>query len=209
MTTLPAPSTRNVTRVFREATPDQVAAGLDWYADAYKIAGALAARYDVTLDTAAGILAALSPLNSWGANVNLAARFLDAGGLTSGYLGTGLRAGARILAGGSPLSVLAGKKVNNFFRCIVSAGETDAVCVDRHAFDLAVNTRQTDAVRPNLKGARYDTVADAYRRAARILGVHAAQVQAVTWVSWRQRFWAVGAFDGHADLGLDTLSLGV
>src|SRR6478735_1435152 len=149
------PSVRNVTRVFRTATPEQLSGALDWYADANRVAAALAVKNDVSLSVAAGVIAALSPLNSWGANVNLAARFLEAGGLTSGYLKVGLAKAARILAGEDVLTVLASDKVRNFYLCIVSAGETDGVCVDRHAYDIAVNTRHTDATRPGLTGKRY------------------------------------------------------
>lgn len=198
------PSTRNVTRVFRLATPEQVSGALDWYADAHRVATALAARNNVSVEVAAGVIAALSPLNSWGANVNLAARFLEAGGLTSGYLKLGLAKAARILAGDDILSTLSGDKVKAFYLCILHSGATDGVCVDRHAYDIATGHRHAEGTRPSLKGKRYDAVADTYVRAARILSrevgytIHAAQVQSVTWVAWRARYWAAGAFDGHS-----------
>lgn len=192
------PSTRNITRIYRAADSESLVSGLNWYTEAHAIASTLASKHGVTLDQAAGVIAALSPLNSWGANVNLADRFLEAGGLHAGYLGTGLAKGRRILAGESPRQVLRSAKVAAFFECIVSAGITDAVCVDRHAFDLAVGVRHAEGERPGLIGARYAAVAEAYRRAARILGVSPAQVQAVTWRAWRKRFWAEGAYDSHA-----------
>lgn len=197
------PSTRNVTRVFRTATPAQIAAGLDWYADAHRVAGALATRYGVTLEVSAGVIAALSPLNSWGANVNLATRFLDAGGLTSGYLGDGLRKAARILAGEHVEDVLTSPKVAAFYAGIVTNGATDIVCVDRHAMDIADNERRTDGTRPKITGKRYAAYAETYQRAARIISreigetISAAQIQAITWKTWRNRYWAEGAFDRH------------
>lgn len=195
-----SPLTRNVTAVYRSASDAHRTAGHDWYADAYRIADALAVRYAVSPVQATGVIAALSPLNSWGANINLAGRFL-AGKRDSGYLTVGLRKARAILAGEDPFIVLKSDKVRNFYACIVSAGETDAVCVDRHAYSIAHNTRTTEV--PSLTPTRYASIADTYRRAARILTreagspVHAAQVQAVTWVSWRSRFWADGAWDSH------------
>ena len=115
-----APMTRNVTRVFRTATDEQRAAGLSWYADAQRVAQTNATAFGVTLQQSAGILAALSPLNSWGANVNLATRFLSEGGLSSGYLGVGLRQANLILKGENPENILLSQKVRAFYFCIVS-----------------------------------------------------------------------------------------
>jgi hypothetical protein len=196
------PNVRNVTRVFRAATDAQRDAGLNWYADALKISEAYGAAYGVTTRQAAGVIAALSPLNSWGANLSLAARFLEAGGLSAGYLGVGLRKANLILAGKDPESLLTSLKVGAFFQCIVTGGQTDAVCVDRHAFSIAHYSRTVHV--PSLTATRYNAIADTYRNAARILSktqgqaVSAPEVQAVTWVAWRERFWAAGAFDPKA-----------
>lgn len=196
------PQTRNITRIFREATAEQVQAGADWYADARGIAGALATQHNVTVETAAGILAALSPMQSWGANVNLAERFLKAGGLHDGYLKANLAKARNILAGADPLAELGGDKVRNFYLSIITEG-AEGVCIDRHAYSLAVNMRFPEGDIPGLKGKRYAQVVETYVRAARILSkeygitLTPAQVQSVTWVIWRRKFWSEGAFDQH------------
>ena len=197
-----APLTRHVTRLFRTATTEQIVAGADWYRDAHEVAAALAVKNDVTVDIAAGVIAALSPLNSWGSNVNLAARFLAAGGLHAGYLSMGLAKGRAILAGAPIEATLNGDKIRNFYRSIITEG-AEGVCIDRHAYSLAANTRLPESGMPNLKGKRYEAVADCYRHAAKILSREyataftAAQVQSVTWTQWRRMWWAEGAFDGH------------
>lgn len=192
-----APATRNVTRIFRAATPAQYEAGMAWYADARNIAEVFANFHGIPVEAAAGVIAALSPLQSWGANVSLAARLIAAGGLSEGYLSDGLGKANAILAGANPADVLTSHKVGNFYRCIVAGGDTSDVCVDRHAYSLAVNKRYEGEI-PNLTPKRYTAVADTYRRAGDILGVAPARVQAVTWGVWRQRFWAPGAFDGYS-----------
>ena len=196
-------ATRNITRVYRTATPDQIDTGLNWYSEAYHIAGSLALDYGTTREIAAGVLAALSPLNSWQSNVNLATRFLAAGGLDAGYLSTGLAKARAILAGTPVLEVLTSPKVQSFYACILTRGVTESVCVDRHALDAAMNVRHTDETRPEIRGKRYADAAEAYRRAAVIISkegqvVSAAQLQAIVWVTWRQRWWSVGAFDVRA-----------
>ena len=165
--------------------------------DVMACALALAVKNDVTVETSAGVIAALSPLNSWGANVNLAARLLASGGLSEGYLKVGLAKANAILAGTDPLDVLKSDKVKNFYLCIAAGGDTSAVCVDRHAYSLAVDVRFEGETMPSLSAGRYAAVSDAYGRAAARLGVSAARVQAVTWLEWRARFWADGAFDRH------------
>lgn len=196
------PSTRNVTRVFREASPEQIQAGMDWYADARRIAGVYAERYGVTVEVAAGVIAALSPLNSWGANLNLAARFLDAGGLDAGYLKANLAKARAIYAGADVESTLSGLKVTNFYRSIVSAG-AKGVCVDRHAYCLATNDRASSNDVPSLSAKRYAELSECYVRAAKILSreleqtITPAVVQSVTWTVWRNKWWSAGAFDGE------------
>lgn len=191
------PSTRNVTRIFRAASPAHVVKGMTWYSDAREVASALAVRNNVPVEVAVGVIAATSPLNSWGSNVNLSARLLAAGGLDSGYLSIGLaKANAIVRDGVDPLDVLTSDKIRNFYLSILSGGD-DGVCIDRHAFSLAVNHRFAEGNIPSLTGKRYAATAETYRRAGAILGVAPARVQAVTWLSWRARFWSEGAFDSH------------
>ena len=199
------PSVRNITRLFRTATPEQIATGAEWYSDAHNLASALAAKNGVSVAVAAGVIAAVSPLQSWGANLNLASRILAAGGLTAGYLSVGLGKADRILAGEDILTVLKGNKIQNFFLGIVTAGEA-GVCIDRHAWSLAVNHRYSEGNIPSLTGKRYAAAVAAYTRAAVILSKEygtpftPAQVQSVTWTLWRNKFWAVGAFDSHDEI---------
>jgi hypothetical protein len=200
------PLTRNITRVFRKATSEQVTTGLDWYAEAHEFALDSAARHGITLAQSAGILAALSPMQSWGANKALAERFMAAGGLDAGYLPDNLAKARRILSGEvESADILTSNKVGAFFHGILTRGQTDVVCIDRHAWDIAVNVRNTDQTRPGLGSkARYGAAVEAYVNAARILTpevgmpLFPAELQAVVWVTWRHRFWAEGAFDGHA-----------
>jgi hypothetical protein len=196
------PLTRHVTAVFRTATDTQLEAGINWYDEAHAEAGNMADKYNTSIEVASGVIAALSPLNSWGNNISLAHKFLRKGGLDSGYLTSGLNKAKLILNGDDIYTTLNSPKTQNFFLCIASAGRGDGICIDRHAFDIAVNVRHTDSTRPSIRGKRYDQVAHAYKQAAKILSLEvgditASQTQAVAWVTWRNRYWAEGAFDGR------------
>jgi hypothetical protein len=194
-----APKTRNITMLFRQATAAEIEEGAQWYRDAYEIAGALAVKNGTTVEVAAGIIAALSPLQSWGANVNLAARFMAAGGLSEGYLKNGLAKANQILKGAQVLNVLSGLKVRNFYLGIASQG-TLGVCLDRHSWSVACGYRFGNFM-PTLTPKRYAAGVEAYTRAARILSKEygeeftPAQVQAVTWKLYRRMYWSDGAFD--------------
>ena len=196
------PTARNVLRVFRAATPDQFDRGMNWYTDAAVKAEKLAAEYGRDVSTVAAVIAATSPVNSWGNNLTIAERIIATNDTSWGYLKIGLRKCRAILDGVDPLDVLTSDKIRNFYLSISARGvHPSAVCVDRHAYSIAINRRVTNV---GIKGARYAATAAAYVRAAQIVSrelgyyVAPAQVQAVTWVVWRQRYWAIGAWDGES-----------
>lgn len=195
--TLAAPSTRNVTRVYRAATAAQIADGVEWYARARRIA----AELDPTnVPRAAAVLAVTSPLTPWGRNVWLAreAYRMHAAGEDVGTLLPTLKGNARkvaaILNGADPASVVSGLKVTAFWLTIADPTNPSAVVVDRHAYDVAIGKVTNDEIRSKGIGTakRYEALAACYARAAVILSretgetILPSQVQAVTWVAWRQ-----------------------
>lgn len=198
--------TRNVTSVFRSADDTHLANGLAWYGTALDVAEQVAVMTGRPLDMTVGVIAATSPRMGWGPNVRLAARILSTGDTSRGYLKNGLRSAQRMLDGEDPLEVLKARKVTNFYRAIISRG-ADGIVVDRHAMDIAHNTR-VEGDRPSPTDRQYDDIAETYRRGAAALarrgfgGITPAQVQAVTWLAWRNRYWANGAFDLRGDLSL-------
>lgn len=181
--------TRNITRVFRETTTDDRLSGLSWYATAREVAA--------TLDPAnpargAAVLAVLSPRLSWRKNVEAAA---DAyAGRRIRTLGRNADKARELLAGSDPDDVVSGPKTRAFWRTIVDPTDPRTVVVDRHAIDVAAGRVLDDATRGRVLGRKgaYDAVADAYRRAARIVSRETGQdwspaaVQAATWVYWRR-----------------------
>lgn len=183
------PSTRNITKIFRQTTTDDRIDGLSWYATAREVAA--------TLDPAdpargAAVLAVLSPRTSWPQNVKLAQ---DAyAGRKVGALGANVRKAQRILDGEDPADVVTGDKVRAFWLTIVDPSDPRAVVVDRHAFDVACDEVTDDATRGRYLGrvGKYAELADLYRRAAKIISKETGQswtpaaVQATTWVYWRR-----------------------
>lgn len=174
---------RRITRAYRASTPAHRAAGLGWYAEAWRVAGEI---WPERPDLAAGVIAALSPRCQWSTNVVWARAVVEAarrGDATPPAVHTTvMRAQAwRIANGEAPLSVLAGPKVRAFWANIT--GDVDAVTVDIWAVRAAMGA---DAPKDGrVTPAQYRVTADAYRRAARILGVTPRECQAAVWVHTR------------------------
>lgn len=175
---------QNVIAVFESATEEQLKAGRSWYATAHQIADMMA---DGDVKVGAGLLAALSPQTAWWLNVELASDAYETG-TPSRHVGDALSKATRILAGIDPSEVLPmDKKTGHFYRCILDPTDADAVCVDRHAHDIAVGAEYGASERGLSSKGRYALIAHVYREAAQRLGELPQTVQAVTWVVWRER----------------------
>jgi hypothetical protein len=182
------PNSARIVDVWRQATVSELVEGLDWYKDANALAVRLSPADPAA---AAGVIAALSPMMSWGQNVILAERaYVD--GKASGALFSNVAKANRILSGERPEDVLGGDKVRAFYG-VIADPTSDAVVVDRHAFDIAVGRVTNNESRQALgrKGV-YESFARAYVRAAKTISretgmdVSPSQVQAVTWTVWRR-----------------------
>jgi hypothetical protein len=202
---------RNIIWHWNQATDDETRRGLQWYADAHRIATAIA---DGDAHLGAGILAVYSPQQAWVANLLLAAQVLRTwggiGGAGSGaFASTAQKVAAdRLLAGERYEQVLAGPKVLAFAHLIEHGGdgspEQSHVVVDRHALSVAHGTALTVAQYNTApmrtvqrrggatRHRHYDYVVALYQQAATEISpqcsqpVTAYQVQAVTWLVRRR-----------------------
>lgn len=183
----------NIRKAWRKATAADLEQGLQWYDDALQRTQKIAPQHSV--ETAAGVVAALSPMTGWSTNLKNAAKLtaLHAAGEpmpTSGYGFKRNTAKAwRILAGEHPLQVLSGPKVTAFYHNILGCNEH--VTVDRWAIRIAYG--DPNGVTSVAK-REYDRIATAFRVVAAELGIPARHLQAATWVYFR-RVHARGLFD--------------
>jgi hypothetical protein len=192
----------NIVNVYNSATQDQMTDGVNWYDDTNRIANALANQFNTSVRQACAVIAAVSPLNSWGNNIVLASRILEGHAnndpVTSGYLSLGLSRANRILS--NPFffedmdKFLGGNKIQAFYDSILNRGHGSLVCIDRHAMSIALNSRLTQPKK--LTPLQYRIISAGYVNAAHTLSIDPQILQAITWVVWRQRYWSVGAFDG-------------
>lgn len=167
------------------ATADDLAAGLEWYDRARRIADAMAVEYGIPARQCAGVIAALSPRCQWATNVEGARRMIAAASagssepVAAGTLSNRAKAWA-IANGADPDAVLGGQKVRAFFANIM--GDTDAVTVDVWAARAAEGRDNPNA--PVKR--RYRLCAETYRRAARRHGLTPRDAQAAVWTIYRR-----------------------
>jgi hypothetical protein len=185
--------------VYFAANDSELRDGARFYGDAFSYCEELASSYGIDADTAAAVVAALSPNNNWERNKLDALNLIRAYTLgghndalaikTSTYNANKLKA-LRILSGEQPLTVLGGLKVRAFYGCII--GDPDAICVDGHAYSiwtgLRVPTSKTPKISPKLYAAISADYIKATAEANRIMGanISPAQLQAITWLAWRR-----------------------
>jgi hypothetical protein len=185
----------SILAVFFSASPAEIQEGEEWYARANRLARELGERYNIPMHVAAGVIAALSPNNRWERNTRDAEaliRVYEMGGNVDACkvstFGKNKAKAIDILMGAEPLDVLGGLKVRAFYSCIIGGND---VCVDGHAYSIWLGQRVATFSTPKISERLYCTIAADYCRAAQQINqitgkcYTGAQVQAITWVTWR------------------------
>jgi hypothetical protein len=192
---------RNIKKIFKLASPEEVRDGIIWYAEAQAAAKRLALTHGVPLRIVVGVIAALSPNNRWERNV------WDADNLLGVYLGGGspeevkvscynaMKAKAWGLLDAMPSSdaevmlILNGQKITSFFCNIMGH---DTCTIDGHALNIARGERVgLTSAKTNVGKRLYADLQGAYDRAGKSVRVNgrplkAFEMQAITWVVWRR-----------------------
>jgi hypothetical protein len=199
----PRANSRHIIGMLGLASAADIAQGCSWYQRAYDISVSFIHAYDgLTLGQAIGVIAALSPNNKWVRNVADAEAMIklwhagvDPRTVKVCTYNTNKDKAARILELESSddetiQEILSGQKVVAFYRCI--AGYRDTVCVDGHAFAIFMGERIPTTQTPSIGKALYAAITRSYilasERSFEACGHHLtpAQVQAVTWVTYRR-----------------------
>jgi hypothetical protein len=192
------PKVSNVIALFDAGTQAERDEGETWYLVANEHAKSMARLApDLTVRRAAGIIAALSPQNSWTHNLNMAIRTAKFGECPPSTIQRNCDKANAIMGGAEPEDVLGnGPKTLAFWQNIYNPATSNAVTIDRHAVHAAYGEvlderRRGWALRQRKDFDGYELVANVYRQAAREINVRDGrdlaphQVQAVVWVVWR------------------------
>ena len=193
---------RNIIACRRRAKPQDVAAGIAWYAEAYEECRTIADKYDLPIHIVVGVVAALSPNNRWTTNVTNARDLIDAfvngrdmdsvSVCTYGKMKEKAWSILQIKSMRNRVvkDALNGRKIVCFYENIM--GE-DTCTIDGHARNIAYNERVNLTDNKTYIGVKeYANLQEAYRQAAKRCTVNgrkfkAYELQAVTWVTWRKQ----------------------
>lgn len=160
-----------------------------WYLKAAHWLYDLDAACDLAPGTSAGVVAALSPMQSWDTQLKFTERIVigtleriqSGRDPLPGVVGPGFlankRKAVRILQGEHPGAVLSGNKVKAFWRNL--QGDLQAVTIDRHAAEIAGWDK-------TLTDGAYAYLVTCYTQAAAHFNLEPAEFQAVLWEYWRK-----------------------
>lgn len=186
---------KNITKVFKQATQEEVNHGLSWYLDALKACQGMADVYELPLHIVVGVCAALSPTNRWERNLidtnNMLACYVDGGYVedTAPCTYKKMRDKAWDILQTNPHNIddtafiLRGPKITDFFYCIMGQ---DVCVIDGHAWCIANADRRTMQEVPSIGKKLRKELQQAYSKAGKNNGMTAYEMQAATWVAWKR-----------------------
>ena len=187
---------RNILKLYRQATNEDTANGVEWYARAERMAEFIAGAAGLPLPTVIGVMAALSPNNRWERNCKDAATMCRAwqngesmdSFKVSCYNTMKAKAWAILDLGLTDdediLSHLNGQKIRSFYSNIRGL---DEVTIDGHALNIARGKREgLTSDKTNMGKREYRSMQEAYVRAAKRVNVKPHVLQAITWTTWKR-----------------------
>ena len=187
---------RNILKLYRQATQEDTANGVEWYARAERMAKAIAEDAGLPLPTVIGVMAALSPNNKWERNCKDAATMCQAWQKGEGmdsfkvscYNTMKAKAWAILDLGLTDdediLSHLNGQKIRSFYSNIRGL---DEVTIDGHALNIARGKREgLTSDKTNMGKREYRSMQEVYVRAAKRVNVKPHVLQAITWTTWKR-----------------------
>ena len=187
---------RNILKVYRRATSEDVANGLEWYDRAKRYASIISNLSGVNLNTVVGVMAALSPNNRWERNVKDTERMVWA--WVKGEDLTDFKVSCYNTMKAKAWSILEddltddtdiltrlnGQKIRSFYSNIRGL---DEVTIDGHAYNIALGIRQgLTSDKTNMGKKLYREMQSAYVKAAKRVGIKPHELQAITWTTWKR-----------------------
>ena len=200
----------NIIKMYEQASKEEIAETSKWYSDAQKFTETLSSEFNNQISSIkiAGVVAALSPRNEWNRNkfdaVNLCKEFLSNKYYQLNLFGYHFLLNSKVctfhankskaikilLSDDSEIeTILKGNKLINFYRCII--GDSEAICIDGHAFNIAANRVTSLAEVPPISDKNYKIIANLYRETKNFinkeynLNLKTYQIQSVTWNKYK------------------------
>lgn len=186
----------SIIRFYLAANTSEIKEGLNWYNEANTYCRELAGRFDISIQQAAGIIAAFSPQAGWTENKRYAVSFLIApkNRLRSLVQDTKAKKIVKLKNESDIYNALSingtAWKTKSFYLNILNPDIATDVTIDRHAIAVCIQHPTTIASLPkkhgDLKENQYYFFEHCYFKAAVKLNLLPHQLQAITWVVYRR-----------------------
>lgn len=177
---------KNILDIYQQATAEEILGGTCWYQEAHDFAKFNADKFGLTLEVVAGILSALSPGTDWDRNKADALQVMaNNTSHKCGTYGKNVEKAFIILNMSKDENMekkFPSDKTFNFYHNIINPATPKYVTIDRHALSIGLGFVRAEK---SITTVEYRELAAAYTKVAKKLKVLPQQVQAVTWVTWR------------------------
>jgi len=152
---------------------------------------------NVSVQQVLGVVSALSPMQEWNKNKEIAIELIMTG--NTGYMERGKQKARDILSIPyvyhslmSPAqiddkiqTILNGEKTKTFYENMVYPTRSGGVTVDRHAISIAIG-HIADDKEQSISGAVYTFIENCYIMTAETLGLAPLHLQSITWQTWKR-----------------------
>lgn len=173
---------------YDKASKEQVIEGSQWYAAAHSLALTLATNYGVSILQAAQVISVLSPQKSWGTNkteaVAIFNQHFNIVQPIKGYFATQKTIQECHLIMGGHFLIPSRRTKTYSFADNIAYVDSIEVTIDRHA--LRVCYDDTSAKINKVGINQYKHARQAYIHVAASIGIKPYQLQAITWVTYKQ-----------------------
>ena len=146
---------------------------------------------NVSVQQVLGVVSALSPMQEWNKNKEIAIELIMTG--DTGYMERGKQKARDILKLPSVVicidteikSILNGEKTKTFYENMVYPTRSSGVTVDRHAISIAIGHTADDKEQSISKDV-YTFIEKCYIMTAETLGLAPLHLQSITWQTWKR-----------------------
>ena len=176
-----------IVKYINMATIQETKQGLSWYNDARLLCVELSNKYPVTLSQVAQVISVLSPQKKWETNklevIALFNQVFNDIKPTFGFFATKkqMQECKDIIKG--KFSIPYKRTKTYSFADNIANSNSEEVTIDRHALRVAYDSR--DASIDKVSPVQYREAREAYRIVASSMGLKALEVQAITWVVYK------------------------
>jgi len=186
----------SIIRFYGLSTLSEQGEGMEWYNEANRYCKELGNRFNVSIQQAAGIIAAFSPQAGWAENKRYAVSFFINPTHRLRSLVQDLKA-RKIVTLKSEADIYHSLSVNgsayktkSFFLNILNPDIQTDVTIDRHAVAVCIQSPDNPSALgkeyANITKAQYDFFQMCYIKAANTLDILPHQLQAITWLTYRR-----------------------